>query len=126
MRTPVNTGLPASSVPAEHAVVSNGYFYSAHIPLKNDGTIETGSMEVQTKLVFANLEQSLKAAGGMLDDVNQVLLYISDPADFAEMNKVYATVFNKPYPQRATVVVGLLEPGMKIEIVVHAHIPSKV
>lgn len=125
MRTRVETGLPEASVPSEHAVISNGYFYSAQIPLKSDGSVETGPMAVQTKLVFANLEQSLVAAGGSLDDVNHILIYIADPADFSEMNEVYAGIFNKPYPQRATVVVGLLVPGMKIEIVAHAHIAAK-
>jgi 2-iminobutanoate/2-iminopropanoate deaminase len=125
MRTPVETGLPRPSVPSEHAVVSNGLLYTAQIPMKPDGTIETGSATVQTELTLNNLKKTIEAAGGTLDDVNQVLIYLSTPDVFQEMNAVYGRFFNKPYPNRATVVVGLLEPGMVIEIAAHANIGNK-
>ena len=45
--------------------------------------------------------------------------------DFAAVNKVYETFFEKPYPNHATVVVaGLLAPGLVIEIVAYAHISA--
>ena len=68
----------------------------------------------------------MAAAGGSLADVTQVLIYLTDPADFNQMNQVYREFFSPPYPNRATVIVAaLLVPGMRIEIVVHAHLARK-
>lgn len=54
-------------------------------------------------------------------DVAQITIFLTDAADAAGMNEVYAEAFSAPYPNRATVVVKeLLSPGMKIEMVVHA------
>jgi enamine deaminase RidA (YjgF/YER057c/UK114 family) len=71
-----------------------------------------------------NLKRTVEAAGGTLDDVTQVLVYLPSKEDFAGMNEVYRTYFSKPYPNRATVVAGLMVPGAKIEIVAHAHIKA--
>ncbi len=64
----------------------------------------------------------MAAAGGTLADVTQVMIYITDAKHFAAMNEVYKEYFIEPYPNRATVVAGLLVPGMNVEMLVHAHI----
>ena len=43
--------------------------------------------------------------------VTQVLIYLTDPEHFAAMNAVYETFFEKPYPNRATIIAGLMVPG---------------
>jgi 2-iminobutanoate/2-iminopropanoate deaminase len=126
MRTPVATGLPLDDAPIEWAVTADGVLYTAHIPMRTDGTIETGSIELQAELTFDNLKRTLEAAGGSLDDVTQVLVYLTDPAAFAGMNGVYRRFFAEPYPNRATVIVaGLMVPGAIIEIVAYAHLPKR-
>src|SRR5690348_895495 len=122
MKRPVKTGLPTPSAPIEWATIADGVFYTAQIPIKADGKIETGDIGAQTSLTLDNLKRSLKAAGGTLADVAQVLIYLPDPADFPGMNAVYAEYFNAPYPNRATIVAQLMVPGAKIEIVAYAHI----
>jgi enamine deaminase RidA (YjgF/YER057c/UK114 family) len=69
-----------------------------------------------------NLKRTVEAAGGTMEDVTQVLVYLPNKEDFSGMNEVYRTYFNKPYPNRATVVAGLMVPGARIEIVAHAVI----
>ena len=59
-----------------------------------------------------------------MGDVTQVLIYLTDPEHFAAMNAVYETFFEKPYPNRATVIAGLMVPGAVIEIVAYAHVPQ--
>ena len=127
MKRPVKTGLPTPSAPIEWATMADGVFYTAQIPIKADGKIETGDIGAQTSLTLDNLKRSLKAAGGTLADVAQVLIYLPDPADFPGMNAVYAEYFTAPYPNRATIVAQLMVPGAKIEIVAYAHIrkPAK-
>jgi len=122
MKRPVKTGLPAPSAPIEWATIADGVFYTAQIPIKPDGKIETGDIAAQTTLTLDNLKRSLKAAGGTLADVAQVLVYLPDPTDFPGMNAVYAEYFTAPYPNRATIVAQLMVPGARIEIVAYAHI----
>ncbi len=57
--------------------------------------------------------------------MSQILVYITDRSVCADMNEVYGTFFQKAYPNRATVVAGLVVPGMVIEIVAYATIGPK-
>ena len=125
MKKAVKSGLPVPSAPIEWATLANGILYTAQIPIKSDGSIESGDIATQTRLTFDNLKKTLKAAGGSLDDVAQVLVYLPDPKDFPGMNAVYAEYFGKPYPNRATIVAQLMVPGAKIEIVAYAHVAAK-
>ena len=123
MRAPIKTHLPSEDAPLEWAVTADGILYTAHVPLRADGSIEDGPMERQAEVTFDNLKRTLDAAGGSLDDVTQVLIYLTDPAVFQGMNAVYRRFFAKPYPNRATVIVaGLMVPGAVIEIVAYAHL----
>jgi enamine deaminase RidA (YjgF/YER057c/UK114 family) len=122
MKRAVKSGLPAPSAPIEWATIADGILYTAQIPIKADGSIETGDIGTQTRLTLDNLKQTLKAAGGRLDDVAQVLVYLPDPKDFPGMNAVYGQYFARPYPNRATIVAQLMVPDARIEIVAYAHI----
>jgi 2-iminobutanoate/2-iminopropanoate deaminase len=125
MKRAVKSGLPVPSAPIEWATIADGIVYTAQIPLKADGSIETGDIGIQTRLTLDNLKQTLKAAGGSLDDVVQVLVYLPDAKDFPGMNAVYGQYFAKPYPNRATIVAQLMVPGARIEIVAYAHVGGK-
>ena len=123
MREAVDTGIPPTKSPLEWAVQADGKLYTALIATKPDGRQETGDISAQTTRTLDNLKLVLAAAGGSMDDVVQVLIYLTDGSDAAAMNAVYRTYFEPPYPNRATVVVAaLLIPGANIEIVAHAHI----
>lgn len=126
MNQVIKTGLPEAGAPIEWAVKADGVVYTALIPIRADGSVDTGGIEGQTRLTLENLKTVMAAAGGTMKDVSQVLIYITDAGDFEKMNKVYAEYFSPPYPNRATVVVAaLLVPGMRVEIVVHAHVSRK-
>lgn len=125
MKRAVKTGLPAvAGRPIEWATIADGILYTAQLPLKADGSFETGDIGAQTELTLTNLRRTVEAAGGTLADVTQVLVYLPDPEDFAGMNVVYARHFSAPYPNRATLVSKLIVPGARIEIVAYAHIKS--
>jgi 2-iminobutanoate/2-iminopropanoate deaminase len=86
-----------------------------------DGSIETGAIEGQAHLTFRNLELTLNGAGASLRDVAQVLIYLVDVTDVGAVDKIYRQYFQKPYPNRSTVIVNaLVVSGMKIEIVAYA------
>lgn len=123
MKKVIETGLPEAGAPIEWAVNADGIVYTALIPIRADGSVDTGGIEGQTRLTLENMKKVMAAAGGTLADVSQVLIYITDAGDFDKMNRVYREFFSPPYPNRATVVVAaLLVPGMRVEMVVHAHV----
>jgi enamine deaminase RidA (YjgF/YER057c/UK114 family) len=119
----VDTGLPAiAGRPIQWATIADGVLYTAQLPLRADGSFETGDIGLQTALTLSNLRRTVEAAGGTLADVTQVLVYLPDAQDFAGMNAVYAPYFSEPYPNRAVFVTGLVVPAARIEIVAYAHI----
>jgi len=121
MKKIIDTGLPALAQPFSWATSAGGLLFTAHGPLRPDGSIDTGPIEEQARLTFANLKQALQAAGGTLDDVTQVLIYMTDVKDMPRIDAVYREFFAAPYPNRSSMgVAGLVVPGMKIEIVAYA------
>jgi enamine deaminase RidA (YjgF/YER057c/UK114 family) len=123
MKTVVKTHLTSDEAPIEWAVLGDNVLYTAQIPIREDGSIETGPIEKQADVTFSNLKRTLEAAGGTLEDVTQVLVYLTGKEHFQGMNAVYRRYFAKPYPNRATVIVaGLMVPDAVIEIVAYAHL----
>ena len=119
----IDCGLPALAQPFSWAVRGGGLLFTAHGPVRLDGTINTGPVEEQARLTFANLQRAVEAAGGSLADVTQVLIYMLDVADMKTIDAVYREFFTAPYPNRSSAAVaGLVVPGMKIEIVAYAAI----
>jgi 2-iminobutanoate/2-iminopropanoate deaminase len=118
----VKTGLPEPSSPIEWATMADGVLYTAQIPIKMDGTIESRDIRAQTRLTLDNLKRTIVAAGGTLSNVAQVLVYLPHSTDFPGMNEIYGQYFARPFPNRATIVAELMVPGARIEIVAYAHI----
>ena len=126
MREAIATGLAREPAPFSHAVVVNGFVFTAHLPIRADGTAETGSATAQAELALSNVKRALEAAGASLDDVAQVLLFITRPEDKPEIDEVYARSFRQPYPSRACVVVReLAVPGARLEVVAYAAMPRR-
>ena len=80
MKQVINTGLPAVDAPLEWAVSADGIFYTAQIPIRADGSIETGDTIAQARQTFNNLKQSIEAAGGTMATMipPSVLMVIDD------------------------------------------------
>nr|WP_314615428.1 RidA family protein [uncultured Pseudomonas sp.] len=124
MKHAIKTDLYASKAPLEWAVVGNGTLYTAQIPIDAQGQVVPGGIEAQTRQTLDNLRHTLKAAGASLDDVTQVLIYVTDRSYLATVNSLYGQYFQPPYPNRAAVVVaGLAREEMLVELVVYACVP---
>jgi enamine deaminase RidA (YjgF/YER057c/UK114 family) len=127
--TAIDAGLPALGQPFSWAIKADlsrsHLLFTAHGPVRPDGTIETGDVSAQARLTFANLRQAVVAAGGSLADVAQVLIYMTDVADMPAIDAVYREFFAPPYPNRSSAAVAaLVVPGMKLEIVAYAVVPG--
>jgi 2-iminobutanoate/2-iminopropanoate deaminase len=121
MKQILDVGLPPLSQPFSWATKKRGFVFTAHGPVRIDGSIDTSSIEQQAQLTFENLQRTMAAAGGTLDDVMQVLIYLTDLADGPAVDAVYRRFFQPPFPNRSCVGnVSLAVPGMKIEIVCYA------
>ncbi|CAM5294752.1 RidA family protein [Alcaligenes nematophilus] len=125
MKQVVDVGLPPLKQAFSWAVKAKGeMLFTVNGPVRPDGSIDTGSIEQQARLTFANLQRATQAAGGSLDNVTQVLIYMTDVADMDSIDKVYREFFSAPFPNRASVgVAALVEPGMKLEVLAYAMIP---
>lgn len=123
MKEVIDCGLPSLAQPFSWAVKGGGVLYTAHGPVRQDGSIDTGAIEDQARLTFGNLLRAVVAAGGTLADVTQVLIYMLDVRDMKAIDAVYREFFVPPYPNRSSAAVaGLVVPGMKIEIVAYAAV----
>lgn len=82
-----------------------------------------GDAAAQTREILARLHKILEGAGYTPADVVDSLVYLTDLAMFADMNREYRTFFQKDFPARATVGTGLVAPGAVVEIMVTAVKP---
>ncbi|MBN9052976.1 MAG: RidA family protein [Rhizobiales bacterium] len=90
---------------------------TTHIPLRADGSLETGDIRTQSVATLESLKASLEKAGSSLADVIHLTIYLTDMADRPAFNEVYCSYFRKPYPVRCAVgVSALADPGMKVEV----------
>lgn len=91
-------------------------FLSGQIPL-DPATMEVvnGDFEARARQVFDNLAAVAGAAGGSLDDVVKLTVFLTDLGNFATVNAVMEDYFEKPFPARAAVGVASLPKGVDVE-----------
>lgn len=90
-------------------------FLSGDLPIAADGSIPEG-IEAQTALTLDRIAATLQTQGLTLDDVVSITAYLTNAADFAAFNQVYASRFSQPYPVRTTVRADLMLPGARLEL----------
>jgi reactive intermediate/imine deaminase len=73
-------------------------------------------IEAQIVRVFENLKAVAQAAGGSLDDVVKLNVYLTDFAHFTRVNEIMAKYFREPYPARAAVGAAALPRGALVEM----------
>ncbi|MGN0922264.1 MAG: RidA family protein [Cellvibrio sp.] len=96
--------------------VDNTVYLSGQIPLDvNTGNLVEGDFAAQAEQVFKNLAAVCEAAGGSLDHMVKVNLYLTDLANFPIVNEVMAKYFKQPYPARAAVGISQLPRGALVE-----------
>ena len=92
-------------------------FISGQIPL-DPASMEVveGGIEAQIRLVFDNLSAVCTAAGGTLDDIVKLGVFLTDMSDFPQVNSIMGQYFSAPYPARAAVEVSALPKGVNVEM----------
>jgi 2-iminobutanoate/2-iminopropanoate deaminase len=116
---------PKAIGPYAQGIAAGGFLFTAgQIPL-DPATMKLveGDVAAQTARVFDNLSAILKGAGCGFADVVKATVYMTDLADFAKMNEVFAARFGSHRPARSTVQVSKLPAGAQVEIDLVAKIP---
>ncbi len=73
-------------------------------------------IDAQIHRVFQNIRAVAAAAGGSMDDVVKINIFLTDLGNFAKVNEIMATYFHQPYPARAVVGVASLPRGALVEM----------
>ena len=118
-RQPIHTpDAPAAIGPYSQATrAGNTVFFSGQIALDPaTGNLVEGDIQAQARRAFDNLKAVCEAAGGSMDDLVRVGLYLIDLGEFAAVNAVMGEYFSQPDPARSTVEVSALPKGSLFEV----------
>lgn len=123
MKTVHTTNAPEAIGPYSQAIISgNMVFTSGQIAINPaSGEVEAEGIEAQTEQVCKNLSAVLTAAGSSLRQVIKTTCFLSDMADFAAFNAVYAKYFTGK-PARSCVAAKALPKGVLVEVETIAEI----
>lgn len=127
MKTIISTDKAPSAIGtySQAVKVNNTVYLSGQIPLVPE------SMEVisedfaqQAQQVFKNLCAVCEAAGGEINDMVKVNIFLTDLSNFATVNEIMSQYFREPYPARAAIQVSKLPKDVQIEIDGVMELPS--
>lgn len=129
MSTPSKQAISTDRAPAAIGTYSQAIrcgdvvYLSGQIPL-DPATMELVGEEpaAQIHQVFRNLTAVAEAAGGSLEQVVRVSVYLTDLGNFALVNEIMAEYFTEPYPARAAIGVAALPRGAQVEMDAIAHL----
>jgi reactive intermediate/imine deaminase len=92
-------------------------YLSGQIPLDPATmTLVEDGPEAAIRQVLDNLSAVARAAGGTLNHIAKLNVFLVDLDDFALVNEVMAEYFEKPYPARAAIGVAALPKGARVEM----------
>ena len=109
---------PAAIGPYSQAVrTGNTVYFSGQIPLDPaTGNMVEGDIALQARQVFVNLKAVAEAAGGSLDKIVRVGIYVTSLGHFATVNEIMSEYFQAPFPARSTIEVSALPKLADIEV----------
>jgi aminoacrylate peracid reductase len=122
---PPGTGKPLA--PYSPGTLADGVVYvSGTLAFdKDNNVVHVGDAAAQTRHVLTTIKSVIETAGGSMDDVTFNSIFITDWANYASINKVYAEFFPGDKPARYCIQCGLVKPDALIEIATVAHIGKR-
>ncbi len=117
---------PGPVGPYSQAVVSGSLvFISGQLGIDLTTNTLAESLQEQTRLSLDNLCAIVRESGGDMSDVLKTTILLSDMNDFAEVNRIYSSFFEEPYPARAAYQVAKLPLNAMIEIEAVARLKER-
>jgi 2-iminobutanoate/2-iminopropanoate deaminase len=119
-----NAPGPFQGAPYNQAIrVGDLVFVAGQLGVQlGNGELAGPSVADQTHQIMKNMGAILEAAGSGLDKLVKTTIYLIDLGEFGEMNEVYAQYVGNAPPARATIEIGALPTGARIEIEAIAHV----
>lgn len=112
----IGTYSQAIAVEANVNNVTATVYLSGQVPLVPETMqLIEGNMHEQVRQVFKNLAAVCEAAGGTLNHIVKLNVYLTDLKNFPIVNEVMAELFSTPYPARAAIGVSALPKGAEVE-----------
>jgi 2-iminobutanoate/2-iminopropanoate deaminase len=114
---------PTAVGPYNHAIRTGDLLFCAgQIPIEPaTGDLVSGDIKAQTRRVLENIKTILEDQKLSLAHVVKSTVFLTNLADFAQMNEIYAQFFTADFPARSTIQVAALPKGANVEIEVIAH-----
>jgi reactive intermediate/imine deaminase len=125
--TVISTDKAPAAIGTYSQAVASGQlvFISGQIPLDPQSmTLVSDDITAQTRQVFDNLAAVAEAAGGSLNDLVKLTVYLLDLGNFQIVNEVMAERFSEPYPARAAIGVAGLPKDAAVEVEAVMVIPG--
>jgi aminoacrylate peracid reductase len=121
------TGTTTPIAPFSPGTMADGVVYvSGTLPFdKDNNVVHVGDVAAQTRLVLDTIKSVIETAGGTMEDVTFNSIFITDWANYAALNKVYAEYFPGDKPARFCIQCGLVKPDALVEIATIAHVGKK-
>lgn len=92
-------------------------FVSGQIPIDPEtGKLVQGSFKDKARRALMNLVSIVEAAGGSIENIVKVTVYLTDISRFPEFNQVYEDIMKGHKPARAVIGVASLPAGAEIEV----------
>jgi aminoacrylate peracid reductase len=119
---PEGTSKPIA--PFSPGTLADGIVYvSGTLPFDaNNDVVHVGDAAAQTRHVLETIKSVITTAGGTMEDVTMNHIFITDWANYAAVNAVYAEYFPGDKPARYCILCGLVKPEALVEISTVAHI----
>tara|TARA_B100000287_G_scaffold434875_1_gene500750 strand:- start:2339 stop:2722 length:384 start_codon:yes stop_codon:yes gene_type:complete len=119
MKKPIFTNnAPAAIGPYSQAIQwGDVVFISGQIPIiPSTGELNNKTFHDQVSQVIDNLEAICNEAGGSLDNILKLTIFLTDLTKFDEVNEIMTRRFSEPFPARATIEISKIPKGADIEM----------
>ena len=118
MKRKIETGMAPEAIgPYSQAIMTEELiFVSGQLPVDAQSGKMPETIREQTRQSLENIRSILEEAGSGMDKIVKTTVLLQHMSDFADMNEVYASFFEKDYPARACVEVAALPKGALVEI----------
>lgn len=114
-------GKEELNLPLSQGAASGNLVIMTQVPQQEDGTMNLGSIEEQTRQVMTNFKNELEKVGSGLDKVMSITVYLLDIEEFPGMAEVWKEFFPGRGPGRTTLgTSGLTPAGLKVEMTAFA------
>jgi len=120
----VSEKAPKPVGPYSQAVKAGNFlFISGQLPINPaTGEIVRGNFEEAVKVVLENVKSIVEEAGGTMDDIVKVTVYMKDLSLFSKFNEIYSQYFRDKYPARVVVEVSRIPKDADLEVEAIAYI----